>query len=245
MLTPIRSTNRRSLAALTLICLLGFAAPAAQADPILVDNFSTAVAAPLGFGVPGQSLVAGGTTGTLTEGPPLSGVIGGLSATRETTLTFGAGVGTVSLTIGGGAAAYTSTGTANGDFSLLYDATNSLVIDLTDSATNNRLLVGVGANTAGTPVTVTLVDDAMQFAALTVLTTGSAADLQFLFTSFTGVNPLLDLTQIESILVGVNPGAGASITLTGIVVTPEPASVLLFATVGLAAFSLRRRNRKR
>lgn len=244
MLTPNRSTNRRSLAALTLLCLLGFVAPSAQADPILVDNFSSAAAAPAGFGGAGQTLGAGSVN--FVDGPGVSGVIGGVNATRDTTLNFTAGPGTVSLTLGGGAATYTSSlGTADGNFSLLYDANATLVTDLTDSATNNRLLVGVGANTAGTPVTVTLTDDAMNFAAVTVLTTGSAANLQFLLSSFTTVNPLLDLTQIQSILVGVNPVAGGSITLSGIVVTPEPASVLLFAAVGLAAFGYRRRNRPR
>ncbi|TPW11713.1 MAG: hypothetical protein FD129_1602, partial [bacterium] len=118
MLTILRSTNRRRLVALTLLCLLALAAPAAQAAPITIDDFS----APGSFGGAGVTLGAVGTTGLVTDGPPLAGVVEGANATRGTTLNFDAGLGTVNLTIGGGDLSYTSTGTADGSFSLLYDA---------------------------------------------------------------------------------------------------------------------------
>jgi hypothetical protein len=236
MLTCLRSTNRRSLVALTLLCLLGLTAPAAQAAPITIDDFSS----PGSFGGAGVTLGAVGTTGLVTDGPPLAGVVEGANATRGTTLNFDAGLGTVNLTLGGGDLSYTSTGTADGSFSLLYDANATLVIDLTDNATNNTFGVGVGSNTAGTPVTVTLTDDALNFFSLTLPTTGAPGDLLFPLAGFVGI----DLTQIQSILIAVNPAAGASITLTAVVATPEPASLLVFATMGLVAIgyrSIRRR----
>lgn len=236
MLSGYRFSSHLWRAALTVLCLAGLAATEAQASPILIDDFSS----PGSFGGAGVTLGAVGSF-SVTDGPPLGGVIGGANSTRGTTLNFDGGVGTVNLTISGGDLTYTSTVAADGSFSLLYDANATLLVDLTDNATNNTFAVGVGSNTAGTPVTVTLTDDATNFFALTLPTTGGPGALLFPLAGFTGI----DLTQIQTILIGVDPVAGGSVSLTGVVVTPEPSSAVIYGVMCLATLGYRLRRRTR
>lgn len=237
----VRCLRRLSFASATSLCLLGINLASVEASPILIDDFTTSAAAPVGFGGAGQTLAAPGSF-NFVDGPGVAGVIGGANATRDTTLNFGAGVGTVSLTIAGGDLTYTSTGTANGSFSLLYTANSTLVVDLTNSATNNVLIVGIGSNSGATTVSATLVDDALNtFTQSLVFAGAGPADLAFPLVGFTGV----DLIMIQSILISVDPSAGGSVSLAGVVVTPEPSSIMLCSVMGLAFAGFVARGRTR
>jgi hypothetical protein len=243
MYNSIRRLHRLCFGFASSLCVLAINIASLEASPILIDDFTTIAAAPAGFGAPGQTLVAPGSF-NFVDVPGVAGVIGGANATRDTTLNFGAGagVGSVSLTIAGGDLTYTSTGTAEGSLSLLYTANSTLVVDLTNSATNNVLLVGVGSNSGATTVSATLVDDALNSLTQSLVFAGAGpADLAFPLVGFTGVG----LTLIQSILIPVDPSAGGSVSLAGIVVTPESSSIMLCGVMGLALVGYVARGRTR
>jgi hypothetical protein len=227
---------------LSVLCALGLTALLSSTAGAItvVDDFSDA------DGTWPEILSSSGTSGQ-SEGPGLSGVIGG---TRVSTYTYESTILPGDLTV------EVDTVTLGGLFTTEADATVDSVIDLFydgDGAGAGYSLptgFGIAIESIGSdaliPITITL-DDGVESASVVHSTNGDLfQSLIFKRPEFLADNPLIDLDDIFSININFDPGASGEFTIQlieNVSLIPEP-STLLLAGLGGLGLMLRRRRRR-
>lgn len=232
------SRNALGLAALTLAGSMGTWAQAA----IVIDSFS---AIDTDF-TPWPVMQT--TVGSVNVHE--TGVAGVLGGVRDTTTTLEsvtiAGVDFMRTAIVPGAGVildYAASAGADGELALLYNGDGSLHADFSSELSIDMSFTEFDfAFGAPLPVTITLSDGTNSATLSKSLNASGPGNLSFAINDFSGIGGV-DLTDVTSVTVALDPGVAADYRLTAITTTtiPSPGALALLAMSGIAGRPRRRR----